>query len=388
MMAFIILLSGTGLAGTARISPGKSIQDAIYESKPGDTIEIQSGTYLENVAVTKPLLIRGVDTGSGRPTIDAGGMGSSIALLADGISLENLNLQGAGGWEEAGILIKSNGCTVLNCIARNSNAIGIYLVNASNNILLNNEAFNCNFGIALNSSSNNTLKNNSMHENKHNFLSGLSSNDIDTSNTIDRRILYYLTNKRDEVIDSSSNAGDVYCIRCSNITIRDLIIDKNFAGIHFQNTSNSSILNNTLQNNSMGVFFIDSEKNLIEENTITDNAYGIYLRADSLNCSNNTITGNNISKNEYGIFLNIEGSRGQGNLIFNNILIGNKKGNAFSRGEAKWDNGSVGNLYGDYDETEEGCIDSDGNGFCDSPHRIRGGPGIDGYPIFRKSIFG
>jgi parallel beta-helix repeat protein len=130
---------------------------------------------------------------------------------------------------------------------------------------------------------------------------------------------------------------------------------------------------------------MDSEGNRIENNTIAYNTYGIYLKSDHLNCSNNTIDQNNVSMNEYGIFLNIEGDRGQNNMIFNNILIGNKKGNAFSRGEAKWDNGSIGNLYGDYRSPADGCSDSDGNGICDSPHKIRGSSSTDKYPIFEKS---
>ena len=385
IIALLFIFSGTGFAGTTRITPDKSIQDAIYKSQPGDIIEIQSGTYFENVVVTKPLVIRGVDTGSGLPIIDAKGKGSSIALLADGIRLEDLNFQRASGWDEAGILMKSNDCTVLNCTSSNNLAIGIYLVGCRNNILINNRAFNCNFGIALNLSSNNTLRNNTMQGNANNFLSGYSSSDIDTSNKIEGRPLYYLTNKTDIVIDSSSNAADVYCIGCSNITIKDLTIEHNFAGIYFQNTSGSHILNNTLRNNSMGIFFVDSEGNYIEENTLTDNVYGIYLRPNHVNCANNTISLNNASKNDYGIFLNIEGNSGQSNLIFNNTLIGNKKANAYSRGQAKWDNGSAGNRYGDYDGPAEGCNDSDLNGFCDSPYKIRGGPAVDRYPIFGKS---
>ena len=157
IIAFLFIFSGTGFAGTTRITPDKSIQDAIYKSQPGDIIEIQSGTYFENVVVTKPLVIRGEDTGSGLPIIDAKGKGSAIILQADGVSLEDLNFQGASGWDEAGIVMKSNGCTVLNCTASNNLAIGIYLVGCSNNILINNQAFNCNFGIALNLSSNNTF---------------------------------------------------------------------------------------------------------------------------------------------------------------------------------------------------------------------------------------
>ena len=140
--------------------------------------------------------------------------------------------------------------------------------------------------------------------------------------------------------------------------------------------------NNTIRNNSMGISLIDSSNNDIRKNLVSDNSYGIFLKTAS---AGNTITGNNVSKNDYGIFLDIDEKGGQSNIIYNNTLIGNTKGNAYSRGSAEWDNGSKGNLYSDFDQPGEGCSDSDGNGICDRPYRIRGGPGIDKNPLFRPS---
>lgn len=376
----VLLLSGFGQAGVVSITPEKSIQEAIDKSQPGDIIEIQSGTYLESVNVTKPLVIRGVDTGKGFPMVNAQGRGSAVTLYANGITLEHLNFMGAGGWEEAGIKVRSDSCTIINSKASNNYGLGIYLLKANDNILINNEIFDNDFGIALNGSSNNTLKNNSMHSNKNNFLSGYGPNEIDTSNKIEGKPLYYLVDKSDAVIDSSSNAGNVYCISCNNIIIKDLAIDSNFAGIYFQDTTNSQILNNTLSNNSMGIFLIDSSNNIIRDNIIGNNIYGIYLKTAS---ENNTITGNNALNNDYGIFLNIEGKGDQRNIVYNNTLIDNKKDNAYSRGTAQWDNGSRGNQYSNYDQANEGCNDSDDNGICDSPYKIRGGPSFDNYPILK-----
>ncbi|MFV9677836.1 MAG: hypothetical protein ACNYVW_09330, partial [Methanosarcinales archaeon] len=55
-----------------------SIQAAVDAADSGDTIEVHSGTYYENVDVNKTLSLKGVDTGSGKPVVDAGGNDSAI----------------------------------------------------------------------------------------------------------------------------------------------------------------------------------------------------------------------------------------------------------------------------------------------------------------------
>jgi nitrous oxidase accessory protein len=73
-----------------------SIQAAIEVADPSDTIEVQSGTYYENVDVNKTLILKGVDTGDGKPVVDAGGRGSAITLSANGITLDGFTVTNSG----------------------------------------------------------------------------------------------------------------------------------------------------------------------------------------------------------------------------------------------------------------------------------------------------
>jgi parallel beta-helix repeat protein len=236
------------------------IQDAIDAASPGDTIEVYSGTYYENVNVTKQLTLQGVDTGMGQPVVDAGESGSGITLLADGIALENFEVINSGYyWRDAGItVISSNNAISDNNVSANLN--GISLLNSSSNTISGNIASNnLRYGIHLAYSSNNILINNHMFENSYNFgLEGQNDkdfdNDIDTSNTVDGKNIYFLLNASDTIIDSASNAGTVYCINCDSIIVKDLNLTHNGCGIYFFKTNNSISQNNSLLNNEKGIF--------------------------------------------------------------------------------------------------------------------------------------
>jgi hypothetical protein len=72
LIALSIIELATG--STMQVLPGESLQDAINAAKPGDIIEVHSGTYDGPIIMTKRLILRGLDTGNGMPVI-----GSSIA---------------------------------------------------------------------------------------------------------------------------------------------------------------------------------------------------------------------------------------------------------------------------------------------------------------------
>lgn len=46
-----------------------SIQTALGEASPGDTIAVETGTYRESLIIGKPVNLHGRDTGSGKPTL-------------------------------------------------------------------------------------------------------------------------------------------------------------------------------------------------------------------------------------------------------------------------------------------------------------------------------
>ena len=318
LFAVLVFLSiGTAFAATHYVHPGESIQDAIDAASSSDTIEVYSGTYYENVDVTKQLVLRGVDTDTGKPIVDASGNGSAIILCADGTVLEGFEVTNSTGWRGAGIRIMSE-----------------------NNIVRDINATNNDYGIILYFSSNNTLKDNRMSGNGYNFgVWGANDNNIDTSNLVDGKPIYYLVGASDMVIDSSSNAGTVYCIDCDNITVIGLTLTKNSDGVYFHNTSNSRIENNQISNNLFGIGLSKSTNNTVIDNNASNKFEGIKLykssnntvidnKASTINGTgiwiwlsmNNTITGNNASNNSKGISL--RGS--SNNTITGNIANDNK----------------------------------------------------------------
>jgi parallel beta-helix repeat protein len=113
--------------------------------------------------------------------------------------------------------------------------------------------------------------------------------------------------------------------------------------------------------------------------------------------SNNTVLDNIIYKNKYGIYVKPENFN---NTFVSNDLLQNEI-SAYDPGNNSW-SGTLkaeglqklvelvvgkqmkGNHYSDYDEPEEGCNDTNEDGFCDMPRKIDGGNSVDPYPSFSK----
>jgi parallel beta-helix repeat protein len=374
-----------------------SISEAMEAASPGDLIEVCSGTYLETVNVTKPVILRGVDTGGGMPIIDARHEGSPIKLSADGGVVEGFHVTNSSGkgvfsgsYVDAGIMVNSEGNTIRGNVATN-NSYGI-IVASGNNTLASNNASGNRGGILLSSispsditggnvlernvadynvvgmiisfSGGNILRNNSMSGNYLNFGyngwgdDATATNDIDASNLVNGRRIYHLVNVSDAVIDSSSNAGTVYCIGCHNITVRDSVLEKNMEGVFLTNTSNSRIEGNVIANNTRGihlnyhcynnsirsniainnaesgVYLHGSDDNVIERNELTESWSGIYLS----NSAGNTIRANEIRDNR-NAGMGIIGS--DDNAVYLNNFINNSNNIQSSSSSNKWNSTEV-----------------------------------------------
>jgi parallel beta-helix repeat protein len=159
--ALMVLLTLPISQATTISVPGDhaTIQAAIDNASPGDVIEVESGIYVENVNVDKPLTLRGL----GMPTVDAGGKGSAITLSADGITLEGFN---ATNSSREGIKITSDYNSIKGNNANANRLIGIKLDESSNNNIEGNNASRNDQGIRLYYSSNNTLEGNRVNYNK------------------------------------------------------------------------------------------------------------------------------------------------------------------------------------------------------------------------------
>ncbi|NYT02232.1 MAG: hypothetical protein GKC10_05700 [Methanosarcinales archaeon] len=120
-----------------------TIQAAIDAAYPGDIIEVQSGNYSEKVIVTKNVTLRGLDTGKGKPVINAGEIGSAVTISADGVTLEGFVITKSGhcGCGNAGIRINSNNNTIRGNVVVD-NKYGIYSGLTSGNLIYQNDFVN------------------------------------------------------------------------------------------------------------------------------------------------------------------------------------------------------------------------------------------------------
>jgi hypothetical protein len=107
-----------------------SIQDSINASTDGDTILVYSGTYYENVNVSKQLILRGIDNGGGKPVVDAGRKMRGIEIKVSGVTLDGFNSTNS----TRNIFVNSSNNIIIN------NKASFFFTNSNNNILSDNLA--------------------------------------------------------------------------------------------------------------------------------------------------------------------------------------------------------------------------------------------------------
>jgi parallel beta-helix repeat protein len=323
------------------------INDAINKSISGDTIEVNSGVYSENISLNKRLVMRGIDTGDGKPVLDNNGKKISILINANGTTIEGFALR---NYSYAGIeIISSHNVIKDNEISNDTNGIiviqstnnsllnnriisnkktGVILSISGNNILIGNYVSNNTFGLQLISSNDNNISQNAFMYNKFcgvNILNsngnvlqanivrnnpqvGLSlenslnnifrqnkmflnrynfgangNNDIDMTNLVEGKPIYYMIGAHNVKINQPSKAGTIYCINCSGITIENQLLTNNSAGIYLYNTTRSTIQNNYLNYNGKGIYLSDSRYNNITLDHPNSNERLIYVVQSSDN---------------------------------------------------------------------------------------------------------
>lgn len=134
LLAFFILTSISGIGNAAEIfvQPGNSIQASINSAISGDIIIVKSGTYTENIIITKNnLTIRPESENPDDTMIKARSPSAHVFLLqADNTRIDGFKISGSIRYGYAGICLSScNNCTVENNKLLN-NSFGIYLLNS------------------------------------------------------------------------------------------------------------------------------------------------------------------------------------------------------------------------------------------------------------------
>ncbi|TET90650.1 MAG: hypothetical protein E3J35_06120 [Methanomassiliicoccales archaeon] len=273
------------------VGPGNytTIQSAIDNATPGDTIYVFSGTYYENVIVNKTLNITGEDRNT--TIIDGGGAGVMVNITADWVNLTGFSVTNSGGGlDGAGIVLYhvDNSYIANNTLPFNRGD-GMRLSHSNNNTIAKNDvSSNFYLGIILRHSNNNSIADNTILDNVIGLLLDYSDN-----NTIENNDMFLNWNEGlsleysdGNLIANNNASGNVLgiALRHSNSTIivNNTASSNEVYGISLFSSNKTSIINNSASSNARGpgIYLRTSEDILMKNNQMI--ADGIFIEGDTI----------------------------------------------------------------------------------------------------------
>jgi parallel beta-helix repeat protein len=365
-----------------------TIQSAINAASPGDTVYVRAGTYHEHVTVDKPLSLVGENTQN--TTIDAGGIGNAVNITADHVTVMGFTTCCAGIYSDVGIhagagirLENASYCNVFGNNVTASDYEGILLESSCNNSIAENDiTANDAYGILLHSSSGNTFAENNITNNGYGVMLFHSSNNNVARNTVaaNHGSGIGLSNSSGNIVASNEVTANGYGgIQLDNSSSNSLVGNKVSAnsldGIEFSYSFNNSVAGNNIEANGRGITLGGSSNNSVAGNSIvSNNPSGIYLDYSSYN----SISSNNVASNvECGIKLMYSSNN---SIYRNNFLNSIQVYNYTEYSLNSWDDGSVGNYWGDFLAKYPNATQISGSGVWNTPYVIDAN-NVDQYPL-------
>jgi parallel beta-helix repeat protein len=194
---------------------------------------------------------------------------------------------------------------------------GIYLRNADNSTIYDNDVDNNEYGILLYRSSFNVFKNNSIVGNVYNFgvdpsclfppevrssyypeTAPYLMNDVDTSNRVNGKPIYWWVNRHGEQVPT--DAGFVVLVDSTNMAIKNLVLANNTEGMLLSDVNDTVVFNNTITDSKYGIL-IKPGFDTYTTFSQSWNANMTYFSAHTV--VNNTIISNNVARNGIGVYL-------------------------------------------------------------------------------------
>ena len=294
----------------------KTITEAIKLADPGDTIEVTEGIYRENLIVSKPVKLRGINF----PSINAGDVGDVVLVTADNVLIEGFKIENSGKssyHEFCGIkVVESNGAVIRNNQFYN-NSIGINFRKSHSGIIHDNyittsitdmpvlgNAVHCWNSDSL------SIKRNKISKHRDGiYLEFVKDSDID-ENIVEecfRYGLHFMFSHRDSYKSNifRRNGAGVAVMYSREVDMTQNLFEYNISeisyGLLLKDIAESAIFNNRFVKNSIAIYMEGTNKVEIKNNVFKENGLGVRLVASS---SNNFFSENNFIGNTFDVATN------------------------------------------------------------------------------------
>lgn len=304
-----------------------SIQAAVNNAYPGDTILVYPGVYVENIVIDVEdlVIVSASDSPSDTTVQAASGSEDIFSVTADGVGINGFCITGSISSSNSGIhLYGVEDCRIENNELFNShdtvqNSSDDYTPTAENVPNLNPG-----FGIRLDFSGNNTLSNNIVSfSNVCILLRNSNENMLFNNSVSNSNYGIWVDSSIDNVLDNNAASDDkigVYLKTSSGNTVTgSKAFNNSWSCINLWN-SNENMLYSNMASNSSNVCIIlhSSSGNNLSNNTVSYSNYGIWLDSSS---NSNNLSENSALYNKVGIYLKASNE----NVLDNNTALNNSK---------------------------------------------------------------
>lgn len=317
-----------------------TIQAAVDAAPSGSTIQVCPGTYPEQVAIDKPLVLKGISSGTaGAVVITApatglvpnftGGMYGTVAaqlLVHDttGVTINDFTIDGTGtacpapaGWAGIAYESYSGAIAITNVAVRN---VGSYPDCKGASVLSE-------LGGSL------TLQNSSIRGFYYGVISSEGGTVTISGNLVQSGLcgIYVvaatgkvvISNNSVVDIDANSQSAAIFLASLVNIITSGVTISGNTvegktqAGIDLDSIVNAKITGNKVSGFRFGLFLDELTNSVAQTNTIRNAEEGIFI-ADYGTSGGNTVTNNTVNEADCGVYTGaLIGSKVAPNSLYN-----------------------------------------------------------------------
>lgn len=331
IMLISLLRSPTVQATDIQVNEGQSIQEAINQAQPGDTITIQKGTYYEVLTIDQSIMLKGEEGA----VIDGSGNGNVITIAGNGVTIEGLTVQNSGANKtDSGIYVQEGGNHIIKDNVFQDTMHGIYMSKSQDNVISGNQISsvsehfsNRGSGIFILGGSGHTMEDNGMKR----VQDGI-----------------YVESATNVVLKNNKALGSRYGLHlmfAKDVLAEGNYMASNITGMMIMDSERIQVLDNEVLNQfhvrGFGLLIYESNDLLLQGNEIRQNSTGLSLeKTVDVEIKRNIISANQVGLEFIG--------KNENNIFTENNFIANIVQSKISNNEMQLDNGEVGNYWDDY----------------------------------------